>query len=159
MERTVIEHTNIQAIVIFIISLIIVIVCIALWFYSIFDAWFIIVGSVIGGLLIYSRRKEVIIMDDSGLTLVGAIGKFGPIPWDCISDATLGRELKIGRRILTVKLTNVYKLIEIFGEDVITESFGTNKSKLRLEIDLDNCKLRGIDVVARINEYKAGYSN
>jgi len=103
----------------------------------------------------YARtKKDMMIIDDEGLTLNGNI-LFGPIPWDCISGTSISR---IGfDKILTIQVTNLPKLENIFGETVVHQKMNTNKKTGEKDISfgLDLCKLRGIDI-EKIIEDRAG---
>ena len=101
----------------------------------------------------YTRsKKEIIVIDEEGLTLNGNI-ILGPIPWDCISDANVSR---IGfDKILNIRITNIPKLENIFGENVIQQKVSMNRKtgKGQISIDLDLCKLHGIDLEKIINSH------
>jgi len=155
MTRTVIERRNFWAIVFLVVSVImIVILAVCLWFLPSWpNIFMVLLGIVQGGLLlamgvsVLRFEKEMIILDDAGLTLNGEI-KLGPIPWDCISDVSIRKWSKV----LSVGLTNMNKIVEIFGEDVIRDKIGAKRSNVRLEMMLDFCKMKGIDLEALIKE-------
>ncbi|MCL2607099.1 MAG: hypothetical protein FWD92_00875 [Methanomassiliicoccaceae archaeon] len=111
-------------------------------------------------LLIYARslarkeNKEMMIIDDDGLTIRGDVS-LGPIPWDCI----LGAEIKriLFEKHLTVYLTDVSRMGMIFGEETIRKKVGKGKDGERvISIDLTPCKLKGMDIEALIRERVAG---
>jgi len=101
----------------------------------------------------YARsKKEIMVIDDMGLTLNDHI-TLGPIPWDCISDAKTYRILF--DKTLRIYVKNIPKLEGLFGETKIHQRVGVEKKNGRkcIIIDLDLCKLRGIDIVGIINDY------
>ena len=102
-------------------------------------------------------KKEIIIIDDEGLTLNGEI-TFGPIPWDCISDVSISRMLF--DKIMTIQITNMSKLESIFGETATRQIINVNRrtGEKRISFDLDLCKLRGIDLETIIKDRVRNYT-
>jgi len=117
----------------------------------------VIFGSALMMVGIYYQTrsgKDMIILDDRGLTLNGEV-MLGPIPWDCVLGARIRRILF--DRILEVELTNMLVLRDTFGKN----DFGKicrNKKTGRgfVSMDLDLCKLRGIDLVSLIRMHARG---
>jgi len=94
-------------------------------------------------------KKEVIIIDDEGLTLNGSI-MLGPIPWDCISGASV---VRLGLdKTLNIYFTNIPRLEGIFGEKIVRKKVGRilKTGERAISIDLDFLKVKGIDVAALI---------
>jgi len=102
-------------------------------------------------------NKVMVIVDDEGLTLKGDV-MLGPIPWDCISGASINRV--VFDKIMTVYLINMPKLESIFGSDSLYQKVNVNKKTgvNHISIDLDLCKLRGINLEALIKA-RAGSHN
>ena len=102
-------------------------------------------------------KKEIIIIDEEGLTLNGNIS-FGPIPWDCISDVSISRMLF--DKIMTIQITNMSKLESIFGETATRQIINVNRrtGEKRISFDLDLCKLRGIDLETIIKDRVKNYT-
>jgi hypothetical protein len=102
-----------------------------------------------------SKKEEVIVIEDDGLTLKGDI-KFGPIPWDCICDVTVFRILL--EKHMIVSITNIPKLESIFGTKVTQKKVSKKRKsgERAIFVKLDGCELRGIDLETRIKERITG---
>ena len=108
------------------------------------------------------RMKEIIVIDDNGLMIRGNIllgptaEDFGPIPWDCICGAETVSILIMKQ--LNVYITNASKMKAVFGEETMREVFGTRRRRgeMTIAVDLNICKLKGIDLEALIRERAAG---
>ena len=94
--------------------------------------------------------KEMIVIDDFGVTLKSNT-MIGPIPWDCIMDAHVLRILF--EKHLTVTISNVSKLEGFFGKETVRKKcFVDKETGIRgIHMDLDHCKLKGVDLEALIN--------
>jgi hypothetical protein len=121
-----------------------------------------LIGLLLGLLVLLSigipsvrRNKEVIVIDDEGITVNDGIG-LGPIPWDCISGADMSRI--VFDRYLNIHLKDVSKLENLFGEDSIRNNTGKNgKTGGRsISVCMSLCKLNGIDLEALILERARG---
>jgi len=97
-------------------------------------------------------KKEIIIIDEEGLTLNGNFS-FGPIPWDCIYDVSISRMLF--DKIMRIQITNMSKLENIFGETATRQIVNVNRrtGEKHISFDLDLCKLRGIDLETIIKNH------
>lgn len=160
MTRTVIERRSILLFVsIFIITATIVSGIVAALLME-FDITMI--GSLVILLILLSialpltrSKKEMIIIDEEGLTLNGNI-MLGPIPWDCITGAKIFR---IGLdKLMNVYLTNMSKLECVLGENIIHQKVNLNKKtgEMHISFDLDLCKLSGINLEAIIKAHAKG---
>ena len=99
-----------------------------------------------------SFKKEVIIVDDSGLTINGNV-KLGSVPWDFIINAEI--ETGYFLQTLVVYLTDREKLKSILGEHVI-EKVEKDRKGQWISADIRYCKLHGISLEAIINERAVG---
>ncbi len=113
--------------------------------------------SIVLSLYIYPAaryKKEMIILDHDGLTLNVDI-MLGPIPWDCISGAKVYRVML--EKKLNVYVADMPKLKSVFGEDVRKKVNVKKKTgEMFFIVDLDICRLRGIDLEAQINQRAKG---
>ena len=97
-------------------------------------------------------EKEIIVIDDYGLTINGNL-KLGPIPWDCVLDATVIK--KMFEKHLKIRLTNMSKFEGIFGKNAVRDKVEKNKKfgEKSIYVYLEQCDLLGIDIVSIINEH------
>jgi len=154
MTRTVIERRNILLFVTGTLLAIFFACGIALIFVSqIVHALVIFIVTAIWSttLIIEIRQgKTMIVVDDSGLTLNGHV-KLGPIPWDCISGISIHSVML--DKILTLYVTDIPKLMEIFGEESIRKKIIKKSSESIIQMELGLCKLKGIDLEMLIKRH------
>ena len=100
-------------------------------------------------------KKEIIIIGDEGLTINGNI-MLGPIPWDCVSGAKMIRILF--DKHLIVNISNTSKMQDIFGEEAVRKKVGKKEgsNESTIFVNLDFCKLRGIDLATLIQGHAKG---
>ena len=108
-----------------------------------------------------TKRKEMIIISDDGLTINGGyyfptVTLLGPVPWDCISSARAVRV--IFDKYLWVVISDVPGLTEIIGEEAVQKCLlkVRKTGEMVLSVDLQSCKLNGLDPAALINEHAKG---
>ena len=110
---------------------------------------------------ILTKGKEMITIDDEGLTINGGfylptVTLLGPVPWDCISSARAVRIML--DKYLWVVISDVPRLTEIMGEEAVQNCLlkVRKTGEMVLSIDLQLCKLKGLDPAALINERAKG---
>jgi len=164
MERIVVESRPLLALVIIVISVVLVAMAAAIALLTELDTVMIIrlllliVGVAV--MLFFLRRmtrsgKEMMVIDNMGLTINSDI-MLGPIPWDCISDAKVVRILFEKHLYLTI--SDMPKMRGLFGEEAVRKKVGKNRKtgEDMIFMDLDLCKLRGINLEAIIKERAKG---
>ena len=165
MERIVIErNSSLVYVAIVLAAFLLTVVVIVLMFaelnmFYIINLFFIVPMAFF--ILIYTyfasraKNKEMIVIDDTGLTINGGV-MLGPIPWDCISDAKVFRVLL--EKHMTVSIVNIIKLQNLLGEETVHKKIQTDRTTgdKMIQVDLDLCKLRGIDIESLIKERAAG---
>jgi hypothetical protein len=164
MERIVIESRRVLTLVVIALSVVLIAMAVVIALYVELDTVMIIrlllliVGVAV--MLFISRRmtrsgKEMIVIDSMGLTINSDI-MMGPIPWDCISDAKVVRI--IFEKHLYLTISDMPKMRGLFGEEAVRKKVGKNRKtgEDTLFMDLDFCKLRGIDLEALIKERANG---
>ena len=113
----------------------------------------------------YSARpnmKEIMIIDDDGLTINGNFFS-GPVPWDCLPwDCIYGADVTsfFPEKKLIVYITNLYKIEKIFGPRAVRKKVGRTKTGERaIFISFSCCKLKGIDIKGLILERATGHKD
>jgi len=167
MERIVIERRNglVYASVIVVAALLVLAVAMALFMQP--DSFMMVRLSllvVVSICILYFTYRmslhgtEMIVIEDLGLTIKGSV-LLGPIPWDCISGASVIRTT--AEKQMDVYISDVPELIGLFGEEKVRKKVlidkETEKGDIRLSLDF--CKLNGIDLTALINERAKGRSD
>jgi len=159
MEKTIIEGRAVVIICIFFVAALITAgIVILTQFSDTLYALFFFTGAIIWAALAISKArsgKERITADDSGLTLNGEVN-IGPIPWDCISGASIRRV--VFEKVLYVHLTNISLLEATLGEDAVRKKTERDKKTggRFIKMDLFLYKLRGIDPAELIRKYAKG---
>jgi uncharacterized membrane protein len=157
MERTVIgARSTLAATVIIIMAAFILVGVILLFFHFLALLMMLQAGLVIAIIRSQTKSgKEMIILDDNGLTLNGGV-MIGPIPWECIKDASIKRVLFEKR--LRVDIVNLPKIWDVLGKETIKRIHKNKKTgENAVTMDVDLCKLRGIDLPALIRKYATEY--
>jgi hypothetical protein len=162
MARTVIERRD---------SMVFLFVGIVAIFFLLGIAAFVIIGIIYAlavflfatvilfyALFVIIQGKEMIVIDKSGLTLNGHV-KLGIIPWDCISNVSVQHTLWAGN-MMYVYVTNIPKLKDIFGEETVSNKVIDMKTGEKIiQMEMNFCKLKGIDLETLIKDYANGRIN
>jgi len=162
--RTVIEYRKRLAMVMIVLAVAFIVFGIAVLFYDLvgppYDrvrSLFVVFGGILIVISVYFHTrsgKEMIVLDDAGLTLNGDV-MLGPIPWDCVLDVRIRRILF--DKTLEVELTNLPVLRDTFEKNDFGKICRDKKAgRSFVSMDLDLCKLRGIDLVSLIKMHAKG---
>jgi hypothetical protein len=110
---------------------------------------------LVAGFVFITRRvshggKEMIVLDRFGLTLKGN-ARVGPLPWRCIKDASIFR-MGLEKHLLIQFGTKDELETMLDSESIKRISFNKKTGEGSVLMDIDLCKLRGIDLVSLIKE-------
>ncbi|MCL2607497.1 MAG: hypothetical protein FWD92_02930 [Methanomassiliicoccaceae archaeon] len=100
----------------------------------------VFISQIFGG-------RNMITMDDSGLTLNHL--KFGPVPWDLITKIRIHYSLRGTGGTIYVYVTDIRRLNEILGEDVVRKVIMSGRGDVSMEIGFFKRKAIEVETLMR----------